>query len=176
MATGQIPWLALQSAAQHNRRRLAPLCRCRPPFCKAAYCFGGRFVPCGQKGVRHARVTVCPVLPLCAGSASRCTGKARTCPQCHTTVCEERFALYRRDTHVSALTSHCVLGTLRAMLARHARVILSPPQCTGSASCYTGETRTCLPCPAPMCGKRFARETRTCLPCSAPVCGQRRAL
>ena len=89
--------------------------------------------------------------------------------------------LQGRDTRVSVLSSISVRGALRAM---------------------KGETCMCPPCPAPMCGKRYALlgwerdthvsvlssiyvlgvlrakggATRTCLPCPAPLCGKRFAL
>jgi len=98
-------------------------------------------------------------------------------------ACAERFAvfaLYERDTHVSALSRTCVRGTLRAVpwhgrgphvsalsrtcvrqapravWARHARIRPIPHPSAKSASRCMGETRTCLPCPALACGERFA--------------------
>ena len=152
--------------------------------------------------VRHARVCPDSQIPhRCAGSASRYAGKTRTCPPCPAHRCIKRFALCRRDSHVSARPRTVV---------REA-----------AASRNSGETLTCLPGPVQMCGQRFALcerdmhvsawpgtyvrealramqarharvcpaphrcagraplyagETRTCLPCPVHMCGMSLAI
>ena len=95
---------------------------------------------------------------LRAESALRYAGETCTCPPCTAHACEERFALCRRDTHVSTLHCTCVRRALRAMQARHARVRLAQHIRAESASRYhdAGETRMCPPCTAHTCEERFA--------------------
>ena len=125
------------------------------PPCPAQMC-GKRFVLCGRDTLPHTRVRPAPHIR--AGSASRYVGETRTCPPCPAHTCRIRFALCGRDAHVSALPRTYVQEALRARWARHARhgICPAPYIRAGSASCYAGETRTCLPCPAHSCGQRFA--------------------
>ena len=97
-----------------------------------------------------------PAPPVGAGSASPYEGETLTCQPCPATMCGQRSALGGRDTYVSALPRHYVRGALRAVRARHVRDSPSPPLCAGSVSRYDGETHTCLPLPATMCGECFA--------------------
>jgi hypothetical protein len=100
-----------------------------------------RAVNCSMKA-RHARVR--PIQPLHAGPGPTPDSG------------ERRIALYGQDTHVCTLPHTCVLGSLRTVWARRARVRPVQHPRAGSASHRVGETRTCLPCPAPACWERFA--------------------
>ena len=104
------------------------------------------------------------------------------------------------DTNMSTLPSAYVREEPCSVLARHARVSPAQHLGAGSASHYAGETHTCSPRPAQMCGRRFAlcwrdplvptlphtdaraalratlAKTLTCLPCPARMCGKRFAL
>jgi len=125
-----------------------------------------RAVNCSMKA-RHARVR--PIQPLHAGPGPTPDSG------------ERRIAMYGQDTHVSTLPRTCVRGSLCTVWARHARVRPVPHLRAGGASHRVGETRTCLPCPAPVCWERFAlcgRDTdvsalsRSCLRGSLALYGQ----
>ena len=120
------------------------------------------YTPCAPLCPRHARAH--PVPHLRAGSAPvRAVGArhARVCPVLH--LCAIGTSSYVGKTHVSVVfslwsrTNHYVN-----------RFTLFPPSlfrthvglCSGSASRFMGWTRTFQPCPAPVCGERFALDGR----------------
>ena len=94
----------------------------------------------------------------------RCMGETRTSPPCpahalaSSVACGERFALCGQDTHVSTLSRTCVRRALRAVWARHARVLPVPnPRAGGGASRCLGKSRETCPCP------RQSALPRTCV-------------
>ena len=111
---------------------------------------------------RHARVRSAPHMRAESALRYHDAGKTRTCPPCTAHACDQRFALCRRDTHVSALHRTCVRRALHAqaiiMQARHARVRPAPHIRAESVLRYHDacETRTCPPCTAHTYQERFA--------------------
>jgi hypothetical protein len=116
---------------------------------------------CGTHFVRdtdRGRDTDSDVSHLCQDvvrGALRAMGARRACPPCPAPMCLERFALWGRDTRVSALSHSCA-------------------RCAGSTWRYVGPggTRTCPPFAAPMCWKRepLCGRDSQCLPCPATAC------
>jgi hypothetical protein len=107
---------------------------------------------------RHARVRPAPHIRAKSASRYHDAGETRTCPPCTAHTCEQRCALCRRDTHVSALICTYVRRELRAIMmqARHARVRPALHIRANSALRYAGETLTCPPCTAHTCRESFA--------------------
>ena len=143
--------------ARHARHGVSTLLR---TYLRKALRAVRRFAPCGQThSALHRRAGMC-----CAfcWQDTKVSALPRTC--------RTRSALCRRDTHVYALPRTYVRAALRDMLARHALVSPAPHSCATSASRYAGETRTCLPCPAPRCCMHSALCRRvthvSALPCT----------
>ena len=116
---------------------------------------------CGERfALRLCRLDMhVSALSLTYVLAARCTLRrdtpAHVSAPPHTYVQELLRPMQARHGRV-ALRRPCVQAVLRPEQARHARVSPVPHPCAGRTSCYAGETRTCPPCPAPMCWNRIA--------------------